>query len=255
MLDGKLHATISIFCAGTPSTEGTLELLRVLGVSKEQITELRYRGRGWPGMTGVATNDGDGRRVEMAYRKAWDEILTKHIPFRCKICPDGTGQFADIACGDPWYRPIEEGEKGSSLILARTERGREILHKAMETGYIVAEPRGADVLPRSQEGLLMRRRSLWPKVVWAGMCGWPLTRFRGMHLLRNWLALPLKKKWASFYRGGRYLLGLRRRGPQRPTAVAVAEAETIKAACMQGKAQGAAGASDPQGTPAEELQR
>jgi coenzyme F420 hydrogenase subunit beta len=208
-LDRNISATISIFCGGTPSTRGTLELLKVLGVAPEDVADLRYRGHGWPGMTGVNLKTGRNRRVEIKYREAWDRVLTKHKPFRCQVCPDGTGEFADLACGDPWYRAIEEGERGSSLILVRTERGRRLLRRAMETGYLIAEARPADVLPQSQEGLLMRRRAVWPKAIWARLVGWPFPTFAGMSLLRNWCSLPVLLKWSSFHRAGRYLLGLR----------------------------------------------
>lgn len=64
-------------------------------------------------------------------------FLQKYRPYRCHLCPDGTGEFADISCGDPWYREIKEHETGYSLALARTQRGREILHAAIDAGYAV----------------------------------------------------------------------------------------------------------------------
>ena len=37
---------LGIFCAGTPSTRGTIELFEKLNVEAEKIREVRYRGRG-----------------------------------------------------------------------------------------------------------------------------------------------------------------------------------------------------------------
>ncbi len=209
----RLGLTLSIFCGGTPSTQGTLEMLRVLGIRPEDAADVRYRGHGWPGMSGASvqglpTND----RREMTYKQAWDTILTKHKPFRCHICPDGTGEFADISCGDPWYRPIEEGEPGSTLIVVRTEHGRVILRRAIEAGYVVAEPRSSDVLPRSQRGLLMRRRHVFPKIVSLWLTLLPYPHFRGFSLWRGWLKLGIKRKFVSFYGALRHSLGIRRRG-------------------------------------------
>lgn len=213
-LDRNLGLTISIFCGGTPSTRGTQELLKQLGVDPVNVRDLRYRGHGWPGMTGVnLKTSNDGQRLEMTYHRAWDTILTKYKPFRCHVCPDGTGEFADIACGDPWYRPIEPGEKGETLIVVRTERGRAILHRAMEAGYIKAEPRTSSVLPQSQNGLLMRRRHVSPKLLALWLMLLPYPRFRGMSLFRSWLKLPLKRKWDSFQRAAREAFHFRRRGP------------------------------------------
>lgn len=226
-LDRNLLAMISLFCGGTPSTRGTFKVLAALGLVAEDVADLRYRGHGWPGHTGAGLKGESGRK-EMPYRKAWDEILTKHIPFRCKICPDGTGEFADVSVGDPWYRPIEAGEKGSSLILVRTERGRQLVRDAVEAGYLVAQRCTSDLLPRSQRGLLSRRQCVWPKMLWAMLCFWPFPRYHGMWLTRNWLALPWRRKMSSFYRAARYLVGLRKRGPIRWTARQLAEAEGIK---------------------------
>mgnify|MGYP006292252985 CR=1 FL=1 len=213
-LERNLGLTIAVFCGGTPSTKGTLEVLRQLGVEPEEVGGMRYRGHGWPGMTGVnLKTSADGQRVEMTYQQAWDTILTKHKPFRCHICPDGTGEFADIACGDPWYRAIEDGERGSSLIVVRTERGREVLRRAMDAGYIVAEQREPTVLPKSQNGLLMRRRHVLPKLAALWLMMLPRPRFSGIPLWRSWWRLPVKRRWVSFQRALRQAVSFRRRGP------------------------------------------
>ena len=216
-LDQNLGLTVSIFCGGTPSTSGTLALLGKLGTEPDQIRSLRYRGCGWPGMTGVELKAGGPDRLEMTYQEAWDTILTKHKPLRCQLCPDGTGEFADIACGDPWYRPIECGEKGTTLIVVRTERGRRILHEAIQAGYVQAEARRADVLPRSQKGLLNRRRHVWPKLAAFRLLRVPTPRFSGFSLWRGWLRLRPKRRLISLYRALRRAAGLRRRGPQQYT--------------------------------------
>ncbi len=48
-LDRNVGVAIGIFCAGTPSTNGTLDLLKKYGVDPDDVEEVRYRGRGWPG--------------------------------------------------------------------------------------------------------------------------------------------------------------------------------------------------------------
>lgn len=215
-LKSRLGLTISIFCGGTPSTKGTFEVLRQLGINVDDVADLRYRGHGWPGMTGVNLRSSpDGQRVEMTYARAWDTILTKHKPFRCHICPDGTGEFADIACGDPWYRPIKQGEHGSTLIVVRSERGREILRKAIQAGYIVAEPRAAEILVQSQNGLLMRRRHVFPKVLALWLFRLPIPRYLGFTLGWGWRRLFWRRQVISLFRALRHALHFRRKGALR----------------------------------------
>ncbi|MHC4677930.1 MAG: Coenzyme F420 hydrogenase/dehydrogenase, beta subunit C-terminal domain [Planctomycetota bacterium] len=197
-LKDKVCLAISIFCAGTPTTEGTNEILSVLDVAPEQIEEFRYRGCGWPGMTTAKLTSGNGPIRQMSYEQSWGNILSKHGQTRCRLCPDSTGEFADVSCGDPWYRQIEPGEQGWSLVLARTERGKEILHAAIEAGYIKLERVDSSVLPLSQKALLDRRRHLWGRLLTMHMMRIPAPCYKGFSLFDNWLRLPFGQKLRSF---------------------------------------------------------
>jgi coenzyme F420 hydrogenase subunit beta len=197
-LNDKVGLAISIFCAGTPTTEGTNNILNVLGVNPKQVEEFRYRGYGWPGMTTVKLRENSGKVYEMAYQQSWGGILSKHGQTRCRLCPDSTGEFADISCGDPWYREVKPGEKGWSLVLARTERGREILRDAMESDYIRLERVESYILPQSQKAVLKRRRHLWGRLLMMRIMRIPVPRYKGFFLFKNWLKLPIVEKLRSF---------------------------------------------------------
>ena len=186
---------ISIFCAGTPATEGTCKILSVLGVKPEEVEGIRYRGCGWPGATMVKKVKGGNCQVrQMTYEESWGNILSHYGQFRCRICPDSTGEFADISCGDPWYREIKPDEQGWSLALVRTERGRKILHEAIKAGYVKLESVGPSTVPRSQKALLARRRHLWGRLLIMRMMRIPVPRFVGFSLFRSWLRLsPMEK--------------------------------------------------------------
>jgi coenzyme F420 hydrogenase subunit beta len=194
---GKVGVTFSIFCAGTPSTQGTLRVLEQLGVAPATVAELRYRGCGWPGRM-VAKTRGDGDvHPSMSYSQAWGDILSKHTQFRCRLCPDSTGESADLSCGDPWYRQIEPDDPGRSLVLVRTEVGRRILHEAMAAGYVQLERVEASVLPRSQQSLLRRRQELWGRLAALRLLRVPVPRYSGLSLLANWRDLPVSGKMRS----------------------------------------------------------
>ncbi|MHC4975172.1 MAG: Coenzyme F420 hydrogenase/dehydrogenase, beta subunit C-terminal domain [Planctomycetota bacterium] len=191
---------IAFFCAGTPSTAGTLEMLGRMGVDDvSTLSELRYRGNGWPGLARASfTRDGRESESTLTYAQSWGEVLTSHKPWRCNICPDHTGEFGDIAVGDPWYRTIEEGEAGCSLILVRTERGREALRRAIESGHVLADRADASILPDSQGNLLAVRGAVWGRTLVMRLSGVPTPRYVGMPMFRVWLrTLSLKRKLQS----------------------------------------------------------
>lgn len=196
LLDSKIAFTVSIFCAGTPTLQGSLALLKQFGVRREDVASIHYRGRGWPGNASVTEKETDGIH-ELSYAQAWGDILSKHGQLRCRLCPDGTGEFADIACGDPWYRTIEPGEKGLSLVLARTKKGEDVLNRAIQAGYIQLTELTPDKLPRSQKSLLWRRQSLWGRFLAMRLMGVPIPRYTGFFLLGNWMQLSLKEKLRS----------------------------------------------------------
>jgi coenzyme F420 hydrogenase subunit beta len=197
----NLGLTISLFCAGTPATRATCGLIDELGTVPDEINKLYYRGPGWPGKTGVELKGGNpGECLEMNYVKAWNLILRGTIPFRCRICPDGTGEFADIACGDPWYRRPADGEAGSSLIIVRTPRGREILRQAMEQGVISAKLMPLSVLPRSQSFLYRRRQQIMAKKLAFKLVRLPAWEFKGFSLQPAWLELPLLRRIKTLIR-------------------------------------------------------
>ena len=193
----KAALAISIFCAGTPSTRGTKAMLDVLGVRPEEVAEIRYRGCGWPGMGTVKLRGKNSKLYQMTYEKSWGEILSNYVPLRCRLCPDGTGELADISCGDPWYRKVEPNEPGQSLVLVRTEKGRKFLHKAMQLGYVLVHRTEALVLPQSQRSLLSKRRNLWGRLFAMRMARVPTPHFGGFCLFANWWRLSVSDKIRS----------------------------------------------------------
>jgi coenzyme F420 hydrogenase subunit beta len=200
-LERHLGLTIAFFCAGTPTTQATLTMLREMGIdAPEQLEGLRYRGNGWPGKATVSWSRTDGTRDtrQLTYDQAWGQILAKHVQWRCKLCADHTGEFADIAVGDPWYRAIEPGESGSSLILARTEYGRTLIEKAIAGGYLQATSASPERLPDSQPNLLRTRGSVWGRLWTLRLLGYPAPRYRGMAMFGIWCRhLSLKEKLRS----------------------------------------------------------
>ncbi len=206
-LDKKIGLAISIFCAGTPASRGTHDLLKSLNVNYEDVTSLRYRGCGWPGMFSIRIKGDNEKKELMTYMEAWG-FVEKYRPYRCYLCPDGTGEFADIASGDPWYREKKEDKLGYSLILVRTEKGRKILHGAMAAGYVSLKQVHPHFLKDSQENLLQKRKAIWGRLFALKLFSLPTPEYIGFPLWKNWLTLSIKDK-------ARSILGTLRRIIQR----------------------------------------
>jgi len=198
----NLGLTISIFCAGTPSLAGTQELMRDLGVgADDEVLEVRYRGRGWPGNMEVRYREaatGHTRTAATSYADGWGRILQKHKQWRCQLCADHLGEHADLSIGDPWYRPLDDGEAGQSLIVVRTERGRRLLLEAVRAGVVVVVQRSLATLAASQPNLERTRGAVFGRRLAARLAGAAAPVFPGAKLYRVWWrALPPRAKLQS----------------------------------------------------------
>lgn len=184
--------TISIFCAGAPSTNGTRALLDRLGVPQgAKVTGVKYRGEGWPGemsATYIAADGAECATRGISYSEGWGRILQQHRQWRCHVCADHTGEFADISVGDPWDKPRGAGEaEGSSLIVVRSERGREFVRRAIDAGAIKATPRPLTALADAQPNLSRTRRILFGRLLGLRIAGLSAPSYAGWQLGELWL--------------------------------------------------------------------
>ncbi|MGB0748695.1 MAG: Coenzyme F420 hydrogenase/dehydrogenase, beta subunit C-terminal domain [Magnetospiraceae bacterium] len=157
----------------------------------DQVTEFRFRGNGWPGPTVAKT--GDGREASMDYNDSWGKILNKHLQFRCKICPDGTAEAADLAAFDSWetrdgYPDFEERD-GFSGIVARTAKGKALLDELQAQQVIAAAPLERDRLAVMQPYQERRKRAAPARLAAVKSVRGITLRLKGLRAWRNALAL------------------------------------------------------------------
>lgn len=179
-----LVLAVSFLCAGTPSIHATHEVLGKLGVERDELSGFQYRGNGWPGYATATTKA--GRVSRMSYAQSWGEVLGRQLQLRCKLCPDGTGEFADVSCGDAWYGedgyPDFEERDGRSLILARTKAGESAVRAAMASGAIVAEPIALKDASAMQPYQMARKESALARWLAVAAVRGVLPGFRGLRL-------------------------------------------------------------------------
>ena len=148
-----------------------------------QIDHLKYRGEGWPGRWRATRHD---KSSELSYAESWG-FLQAFRQWRCHICPDHSGEFSDISVGDPWYREIKPEDQGQSLIIVRSEKGREYLKKAVSAGYISIGTNTPEILPKSQPNLLISRGALWGRLLILRLTGSPMPSYQGFSFFIHWV--------------------------------------------------------------------
>ncbi len=197
-LDARVGVALSFFCAESPSTYGTVSLIQKLGVPPAEVADLRYRGLGWPGHFAPVCKGESEPRAKLPYKDSW-KFLQSFRPWSAHMWPDGTGELADISCGDPWYEKPDGENPGFSLLAVRTQRGREIIQAAQAAGYLTLTRAEPWKLVKSQQYLANKKASTWGRLSALRWFLLPTPKFRDAHLFGCWLRQPFKEKLRSLF--------------------------------------------------------
>lgn len=200
-VDARVPLMLSFFCAGVPSHAGADRIIREMGLDPAEISTFRYRGNGWPGLTVAET--ADGRRGEMRYADSWGRHLSSAVQARCKICPDGVGGVADVACADAWYGgesgyPQFEEQDGRSLTLTRTPAGEALLASAERAGAVSTSPLALDEIDLMQPGQVRRKRALQARLAGLRVLARPVPRMRGLRIAEAGRRVPTGERLRNF---------------------------------------------------------
>ncbi|MFU8945403.1 Coenzyme F420 hydrogenase/dehydrogenase, beta subunit C-terminal domain [Mycetocola zhadangensis] len=190
--DTEMPMMLSFFCAGTPSQTASNDLITSLGMSPDAVTSLRYRGLGWPG--DFVASDGS-TEVSVTYDESWGKHLGRQLQWRCKTCPDGTGEASDVAVGDFWKAddrgyPLFDDAAGSSVAIARTERGHALLMEAAREGRVALEPVDLDEVARIQPLQVNRRRTVAVRLLAQILTFRKIPRYQGFALTKQAAGFP-----------------------------------------------------------------
>ena len=127
---------IGLICAGQNSGAMIDDICREAGC--DAPTAFRFRDKqagGWPGA--ITVTDAEGvHTLPNKYRHSIKAVYECH---RCLLCYDQMNSGADIVCGDPWGISGKDSPEGHTVILARTEKGLELLKAAQAAGVLVLE--------------------------------------------------------------------------------------------------------------------
>ena len=143
--------TIGLFCGFNVSHKATEYLVKKLGFAKEDIKKIEYRAGKWPGGFRIESKNGKKRYLP---KEIYNFLMPMFVPKRCTVCPDLTGELADISVGDAWI----EGYKGWSSVITRTEMGDKIFKSAVKNGYLKAEKISKEIILNTHSHLLRYKK-------------------------------------------------------------------------------------------------
>ena len=170
----KILYHFGLYCANTNSFHGTEYFLRENEIIPEDVSHLRYRGMGWPGLFSLTMKNGEKKTIKRGTTETDKKRRAKfssafHYDFqlpRCFTCNDLTAELADISFADPWNKKfIGKDNVGKSMLVVRNKIGDELLKLAANMGAIVLEEADPEEVARSQnvdfkQGAQSRLRAL-----------------------------------------------------------------------------------------------
>lgn len=203
-LKEQIKYLFSFFCAGQPSIIANNNLVKALGGDNlQECLDLQYRGNGWPGYATLTKKNGSQKQMD--YETSWMSILGRDVRKICRFCADGTGELADISCGDAWFlgtndRPDFTERPGRNVIFARSDEGGILLNEVIKAGCIEAYTFDADKegLRKMQPYHYTRKASL-QVYKWAlKICGRTYPHYDNNKLSLFAKGFPLKHKLLRF---------------------------------------------------------
>jgi len=139
---------VGLICEHILSYRAIDYLIKLAGVNRDNIKYFKFRSkqwRGWPGDIYFQTFDGIHKYVPKSYRLMIKNLFT---PIRCRLCFDKMNILSDLVMGDAWG--VREDKYGHSIIIARTDRGKDILLSAQKAGVIKIVPVDPELILKRQ---------------------------------------------------------------------------------------------------------
>lgn len=139
---GIKNFIISYCCSGQTTIEGTWCYYKFLGINKDDVQKMQYRGNGWP--SGIQIWLKDGKVVKKDnWTEPWISIHQSNLfkPKRCLFCKLDMGHQADINIADPWLEKYKKTEtKGATLCVVCSEYGKQVFDEMIALSEIDVAP-------------------------------------------------------------------------------------------------------------------
>jgi coenzyme F420 hydrogenase subunit beta len=126
---------IGLICAGQYSGNYIDDLIRISGCDKKKVTNFRFKDKeagGWPGNVKICTTGNSyvlDKRIRLMLKQVYEN-------YRCLLCFDQMNIFSDVAIGDPWGIAKKNNKEGNSVVISRTQKGKELIENAISSGVI-----------------------------------------------------------------------------------------------------------------------
>lgn len=146
----KIKCLITLFCGHLSTLELTAHIVDKLRPEPDaKLVDFCYRSGHWRGQL-TATYQGHDPVVRPF--SAFSDYQNLHFfsARKCLHCYDHTGYFSDIAVGDVWLQEMKDHPIKHSGIIAKTERGLDIINAAAANNALILHEKPISEIVESQ---------------------------------------------------------------------------------------------------------
>ena len=173
----RVVLALGIFCGRTAQPRATEVAVRRAGIDPGELVSVSYRGPDWPGGLRLVTRSGAVH--EFPYPDYMDRYVDAYTPPRCRLCPDGLAELADISVGDAWLERFF-GSPGVSGLIARTEAGEQLLDNLAPGWLTLTAATPEEVLASQEPTHALKRRTLRGRLWLRRLAGRPVPAYPGV---------------------------------------------------------------------------
>ena len=154
----RVVLAIGLFCGRGATLGGVRAALEMFCDGRKGVSEVGFRGRGWPGGLRVTYRDGTARAVPLG--DYWPSLFAPYFftPTGCLTCTDVAAESADISLGDAWLPEVRARDSvGTSVVVARTLQADGVIAQMVQRGRAELEQVSRSTVARSQQGVIRRK--------------------------------------------------------------------------------------------------
>jgi coenzyme F420 hydrogenase subunit beta len=161
------------FYGNTLHFSSVISFLRSYGIKDyTRISKLFFRYGEWPGNMRVELKD--GAFVQLPKFHA-NYLIPFHILKNSLLCTDLSNEFTDISGGDAWAPVYEERGKGFSMVIARSEKGQQILNRMQQQGILELQTIDEnEAITMHSHGYDLKKRGTFIRIKFRKMIGLPV---------------------------------------------------------------------------------
>lgn len=162
VLKKRIKYHFGLVCSHVMNKKGVKFIVKRCGIDPDDVKELTFRGKGWPGGIKIITDNEDKSISNL--KSIMSEIFGGFYfsNFYCTVCSDHLNEYADVSFADAWIPDIiKKDTQGTSIIITRTDVGSALVDRAYKENIIeLREISGEEIIKSQQHMNNFKKRGI-----------------------------------------------------------------------------------------------